>query len=205
MFKCLIISIVFFITQFAFAEVKVTAFAGSLRNDSVNKKMVKEAARMAEEMGAEVTYIDLKDYPMPFFDEDLERAEGMPETVKAFRRQLLSSDVILIASPDYNHSFSGVLKNALDWVSRKEEGDRAKGVLKGIKVALMSASPGASGGIKGLVHLKDVLQDIGAAVVPTQVAIPKAYEAFNESGLLLDPKAKVELYDLVNEALRGKA
>src|SRR5689334_4293777 len=118
MFKLISIFSLLFFTQMACAEVKVTAFAGSLRNDSFNKKMVKEAARMAEEMGAEVTFIDLKDYPMPFFDEDLERVEGMPESAKSFRRQLLSSDVILIASPDYNHSISGVLKNALDWLSR---------------------------------------------------------------------------------------
>jgi chromate reductase, NAD(P)H dehydrogenase (quinone) len=189
-----------FVTN-GFAEVKVLAFAGSLREDSANKKLVREAARMAKEQGATVTVIDLKDYPMPFFDEDLESTQGMPEMAKAFRRKILESNVVFIASPEYNHSFSGVLKNALDWASRTEEGDRAKGAFKGIKFALMSASPGKGGGAKGLPHLREVLQDVGASLLAMQVSIPNAYTAFDAQGSLIDPKLKADLQEEVREAL----
>lgn len=185
----------------AYAEVKVLAFSGSLREDSANKKLVREAARMAKEQGATVTIIDLKDYPMPFYDEDLESSQGMPEAAKAFRKKILESNVVFIASPEYNHSFSGVLKNALDWASRTEEGERAKGAFKGITFAIMSASPGKGGGAKGLPHLREVLQDVGANVLATQVSIPGAYTAFDAKGLLIDPKQHADLSEEVREAL----
>lgn len=198
-FICIASFILFF--SEALAEVKVLAFAGSLREESFNKKLVQEAAQLARIEGASVTFIDLKDYPMPFFDEDLEAQHGMPETAKAFRKLFVESDVVLIASPEYNHSFSGVLKNALDWASRLEEGGRARGALNGIKVAIMSASPGKGGGAKGLPHLRDVLQDVGATVIAKQVSIPNAATAFDEQGSLKDPLLKAELYEEVKEAL----
>lgn len=183
------------------AEVKVLAFSGSTREDSANKKLVREAARFAEEQGAEVTVIDLRDYSMPFYDADLEAAEGMPEKAKAFRQKMLESDVIFIASPNYNHSFPAVLKNALDWASRTETGDRAKGAFKGIRVAIMSASPGKGGGAGGLPHLRDVLLDMGLTVMEKQVSLPNAYNAFDEQGILLNAEVSASLQEQVTEAL----
>lgn len=184
------------------AEINVLAFAGSTRNESTNKKLIHEAANVAHELGAQVTLIDLKDFPMPFYDADLEEAFGMPENAKQLRQLFLQSDVILIASPDYNHSVSGVLKNTLDWVSRNEKAERSREAYQGKKFAIMSASPGKNGGSKGLVHLRDILLDQRAVIMAQQVCVPDAYNAFDESGKLIDPKLKEELLQLIKEVLK---
>lgn len=183
------------------AETNVLAFAGSTRQDSANKKLVNEAASIARELGATVTVIDLRDYPMPFYDEDLETAEGMPENARKLRQLMLQSQVVFIASPDYNHSVSAVLKNALDWVSRDEKAERSREAYLGKKFAIMSASPGKKGGATGLNHLRDILLDQKGIVLEKQVSIPDAYNAFDEQGRLKDPQLKADLYQLVEEAL----
>src|SRR5262245_61507584 len=95
------------------AETKILAFAGSTRKDSYNKKLVKEAAQIARKCGANVTVVDLKDYPIPLYDGDLEKDEGMPENAKRIRKMMIESDAILIASPEYNGSLPAVLKNVI--------------------------------------------------------------------------------------------
>lgn len=184
------------------AEIKVLAFAGSLRKDSFNKKLVLEAADIAKKMHAKVTYIDLKDFPLPFYDADLESKEGMPANAKRLRQLMKQSDVIFIASPEYNGSLSAVLKNALDWSSRSEEGGGAQDAFKGKKFALMSASPGPGGGKRALVHLKAVIENVGGIVLPLEVSVPNAYEAFNDQGNLKDPQLKMNLEKLVQAALK---
>src|SRR4051794_3544661 len=102
------------------SEPKILAFAGSTRTASFNKQVVQIAAEGARAAGAQVEIIDLRDLPMPLFDQDLEAAEGLPENAKKFKALLRSSDALLIASPEYNSSISAVLKNAIDWASRAE-------------------------------------------------------------------------------------
>src|SRR5690606_37477107 len=104
--------------------IRVLAFAGSLRRDSWNKKLVRIAAEGARAAGAEVTVLDLRDVEMPLYDEDLERASGLPEGAKRFKQMLLAHQAILISSPEYNSSISAVLKNAIDWASRAEPGEK---------------------------------------------------------------------------------
>lgn len=183
------------------AEKKVLAFAGSTREDSANKKLIVETANLARQMGANVTVIDLKDYPIPLYDEDLEAREGMPPKAKQLRKLMIQSDVILIASPEYNASLSAVLKNAIDWASRSEEGRSSREAFKGKKFAIMAASPGSSGGARGLVHLRIVLEDIGGTVMPLQVVVPGAYNAFDEKGRLKNEKTKMEIQQLVQTAI----
>lgn len=183
------------------AEVNVLAFAGSTREDSVNKKLVKEAATAAHQVGAKVTFINLKDYPMPFYDEDLETRDGMPTKAKQFRQLMLQSDVILIASPEYNGSISGVLKNAIDWASRNEDGGGSREAFKGKKFVIMSASPGASGGARGLVHLRGIIEHIGGTVIPQQVVIPDAYNAFDAQGHLKNNDQRKDIQQLVQAVL----
>ncbi len=185
----------------AFAESKVLAFSGSTRQESVNKKLVEEAAGMAREMGAKVTVIDLKDYAMPFYDGDIEANQGMPEGAKALRKLMLESDLVLIASPEYNHSVSGVLKNALDWLSRNEEGKPSKDAFKGKRFALMSASPGKGGGARHLAHLKEIIEDVGGTVLSTQVSIPNAFSAFDAHGHLVNAQEKAALQKEIREGL----
>lgn len=184
------------------AEVNVLAFAGSTREDSVNKKLVAEAAKIAGQMQANVTVIDLKDYPIPFYDGDLEAKEGMPLQAKRFRQLMIQSDIILIASPEYNASVAAVLKNAIDWASRSEDGRSSREAFKDKKFVLMSASPGGSGGSRGLLHLRTILADIGGIVLPEQVTVPNAYNAFDEQGRLKNEKTKKELDQLVETSLR---
>lgn len=192
----------FVLTAALSAEVKVLAFSGSTREDSYNKKLINEAANIARQMGASVTVIDLKDYPIPFYDQDLESKEGMPSMARKFRNLMIQSDVILIASPDYNASLTAVLKNAIDWASRGENGGGSREAFKGKKFAIMSASPGASGGVRGLVHLRTILEDLKGIVIPLQVAVPRAQNAFDENGCLKNGEIKIELQKLVQEALK---
>lgn len=201
MFKSIIILCVAISANLS-AELNVLAFAGSTREDSVNKKLVVEAASLARQMNANVTVIDLKDYPIPFYDGDLEAKEGMPANAKLLRQLMINSDVVFIASPEYNGSLTAVLKNAIDWASRSETGGSSREAFKDRKFVIMSASPGASGGGRGLVHLKTILENIGGIVNPQQVTIPDAYNAFDQQGHLINPKVKLELQQLIKAATK---
>ena len=167
---------------------RILAFSGSLRRESFNKKLVLIAAKAARDAGAEVTLIDLKDFPLPLFDQDLEAEQGMPENGKKLKQLFIDHDGLLIASPEYNSSITAVLKNAIDWVSRPAPGEPSLVAFKGKVATLMSASPGALGGLRGLVHLRSILGNIGVIVLPDQIAVAKAHEAFKPDGSLTDPK-----------------
>lgn len=165
---------------------KILAFAGSTRSGSYNKRLVHIAAMAAEAVGAQVTLVDLRDYPMPLYDGDLEAAQGIPERALAFKELMRGHRGLLLASPEYNSSISGVLKNSIDWVSRPTEGEVPLAGFRGKVVSLMSASPGALGGLRGLVHVRAILGNLGCIVLPDQVALPAAHQAFDESGRLVD-------------------
>jgi NAD(P)H-dependent FMN reductase len=136
-----------------------------------------------------VTLIDLRDFPMPLYDGDLEASSGLPETAKQFKKLLREHDGLLISSPEYNSSITGVLKNAIDWASRTESDDESDLVcFRGKVAALMSASPGGLGGLRGLVHLRSILGNIGVIVLPDQISISSAHEAFDERGKLKDER-----------------
>jgi len=183
------------------AETNVLAFAGSARQDSVNKKLISEAAATARQMGANVTVIDLKDFQTPFFSEDIERNEGMPAKARKLRQLMMKSQVIIIASPEYNGSLSGLLKNTIDWASRNENGGPSQDAFKGKKFVIMSASPGSGGGIRGLEHLRTILQDIGGNVLPQQIVVPDAYTAFDEQGKLKNKQLKLDMQQALQKAL----
>ena len=167
---------------------RILAFAGSTRSDSFNKRLVKIAASAARDAGAEVTDIDLRDLPLPVFDQDLEAREGLPANARRLKELFLAHQGLLIASPEYNSSISGVLKNTIDWVSRPAPGEPELACSVGKVAALMSASPGRLGGLRGLVHLRAILGNIHVLVLPDQLALPKAHEAFETDGRITDPK-----------------
>jgi chromate reductase len=181
---------------------KVLAFAGSTRTDSLNKKLILDAAAIATELGADVTVLDLKQYPIPLYDGDDEAEGGMPENARRIRQLMIDSQVILIASPDYNRSYSAVLKNVLDWASRTEDADRCKLAYKGKKFVIMCTSGGGSGGVKGLPQLRFLLGVLGGDVVPGDLAIPKGNSAFDpSSGQLQDPQLRAALRAHIQQAL----
>ena len=175
---------------------RILAFAGSTRRESFNKKLVAIAAQGAREAGTEVTLIDLKDFPLPLFDQDLEAEQGMPENGKKLKKLFIDHDGLLIASPEHNSSFPAVLKNAIDWVSRPAPGEPSLVAFRGKAATLMSASPGALGGLRGLVHLRSILGNIGVIVLPDQIAVAQAHEAFNPDGTLKDPKRQAGIEGL---------
>ena len=120
---------------------RILAFAGSLRRESFNKKLVPIAAKGARDAGAEVTLIGLEDFPLPLFDQDLEARQGMPENGMKLKQLFIDHDGLLIASPEYNSSITAVLKNAIDWVSRPAPGEPSLVAFRSKVATLMSASP----------------------------------------------------------------
>ena len=167
---------------------KVLAFAGSLRVGSYNKMLVKIAAAGAKAAGAEVTLIDLRDFPLPVFDEDLEAAEGLPENGRKLKDLFLANQGLLLSCPEYNSSISAVLKNTIDWVSRPVKGQAGLAEFDGKVASLMAASPGAFGGMRGLTTVRSILGNIKVIVLPEQMAVSKANDAFNPDGTLKDAK-----------------
>ena len=173
---------------------KILVFAGSLRTHSFNKQLARLAADAARAAGAKVTIIDLRDLALPILDQDLEDAKGLPEGAKKLKRLMRESDGFLIASPEYNSSITGALKNAIDWASRPESDDEPQLVaFRGKTAALLAASPSALGGLRGLVHLRATLGNIGVLVLPDQVTVSEAHEAFDESGQLKDPEKAAQI------------
>ncbi len=175
---------------------KILAFAGSTRTGSFNKKLIRIAVEGARKSGAEVTLLDLRDLPMPLYDGDLEEKSGLPPEARKFKELLLAHQGLLISSPEYNSSISGVLKNAIDWASRPEPGEKPLACFSGKVATLMSASPGALGGLRGLVTLRSILGNIQVLVLPDQVAVPKAHEAFDDQGKLKDAKQQASIENL---------
>lgn len=165
---------------------KILAFAGSLREASFNKQLVRVAATGAIDAGAEVTVIDLRDFPMPLYDGDLEANEGLPEPVQRLKALFMEHQGLLIASPEYNGGMSAVLKNTIDWVSRSAEGEGALAAYKDKVAGLVATSPGRLGGLRGLVHIRQILSNIGVLVLPQQHALGGAGEAFDDEGALKD-------------------
>lgn len=167
---------------------RILAFAGSTRKDSLNKKLVRIAASGARAAGADVTIIDLKDFPLPLFDEDLEAAQGSPDAARELKRLMIDHDGFLISAPEYNSSLSAVLKNAIDWASRPAPQEAPLIAFRGKVAALMSASPGALGGLRGLVHVRAILGNLGVIVLPDQIAVSNAQDSFTADGALRDSK-----------------
>ena len=164
---------------------KILAFSGSCRTGSYNQKLVKIAAEGARKAGAQVTVIELGNYELPLFNEDLEKS-GEPKNAQKLKSIFEDHDGFLISSPEYNSSISPLLKNTIDWVSRPSEGKPSLHAYAGKAAGLMSASPGGLGGLRGLVHVRAILGNIGVTVVPDQMAIRRAFEAFDENGNLND-------------------
>lgn len=176
--------------------IKVLAFSGSGRKDSVNKKVVAVAAKGAEEAGAQVTIVNLEDFNMPIFNEDLEAEKGMDEGGQRFKQLLMDHDGFLISSPEYNSSYSALFKNAIDWASRKVEGEKPLQAYKGKVAAIMAASPGGLGGMRVLVTLRMLMENLGTMVLPTQKAVGGAFDMFDENGNITDAKTEKALKSL---------
>lgn len=181
---------------------KILAFAGSLRADSYNKKLIKIAAAGAEEAGGDVTLIDLKDYPLPLYDQEIEE-QGLPENAIKLKKLFWDNQGFLFSCPEYNSSMTGVFKNTIDWVSRPASKDEVylSNFIDKV-VVLMSASPGELGGLRGLVHVRAMFGNVYSIVLPGQKCIPRADRAFNPDGLLIDAKQQKDVMDLGRDLVK---
>lgn len=173
--------------------IKILCLAGSLRKDSFNKKLAKIAASKAEAAGAEVTYIDLKDFALPIYDGDIEAKEGLPENAKKLKSLMKEHQAYLLACPEYNSSITPVLKNTIDWASRPLEGEKNLECFRGKVAGLLAASPGKLGGLRGLMTVRSILESIGTICITEQFSIAQANEAFDEAGNLKDSKQAAEV------------
>ncbi|NOQ16486.1 MAG: FMN reductase [Methyloprofundus sp.] len=182
---------------------KIVFLAGSARAASLNKKLAKLAAEIAAAQGASVTFIDLKDFEMPLYNGDLEAEHGIPENAKKLKQIFVEHDGFFIASPEYNSSFSALLKNTLDWLSRPHMDNEAPLIAYQGKVAALGAvSPGALGGIRGLVSLRMMLGNIRVTVIPTQVAVASGMQAFDAKGKLTDSRQVGMLQATIDELVK---
>lgn len=171
---------------------RVLVFAGSARQQSLNRQLARLGADALRAAGAQATLIDLGDYPMPIYHGDLEAADGVPPKAVELGRLLLQHDGLMIASPENNASVSSLLKNTLDWLSRIREFNP----LAGKTAALLAASPGAFGGVRGLYHLRAILNTLGVEVLAQQFLLPRADQAFGGDGQLADARQAEQLASL---------
>jgi chromate reductase, NAD(P)H dehydrogenase (quinone) len=175
----------------------ILAFAGSLREHALSKRVLKIAIKGAEKAGAEVTYVDLRDYPMPIYNLDEHEKNGFDEKALAFQALLTQHDGFLIASPEYNGSLPAALKNAIDWASRPSDKYPRSAVFAGKFAAIMSSSPGSLGGVRSLSHLRGVLTSISVIVLPQEIAVPFAEEKFvGDDEEMIDEAMKARLEEL---------
>jgi chromate reductase len=179
--------------------VKILAFSGSGRKNSVNKKVVAVAAQGAREAGAEVTIVNLEDFDMPIFNEDIEAEQGMPVDAQAFKELLMSHDGFLISSPEYNSSYSSLFKNVIDWASRKIGDEEPMAAYRGKVAGIMAASPGGLGGLRVLVTLRMLMENLGTMVLPNQKAVGGAFGMFDSDGNITDEKTEASLKGIGQE------
>lgn len=165
---------------------RILAFAASTRTASFNRRILPIAVSGAEAAGVACTVVDLRDHPLPIYDADLERDQGQPEAAQRLRDLFASHEGLLIASPEYNGFVSPLLKNTLDWVSRSPEARPDLAPFQGKVAAIMAASPGPLGGIRGLALLRQLLSNLGVTTLAAQVAIREAHGRFDERGELRD-------------------
>ena len=170
---------------------KILVFAGSIRTGSFNARLAALAAKELALAGADVTRISLVDYPMPLYDADTETQSGQPENALKLKRMMMTHQGVFIASPEYNASVTPLLKNTIDWISRVREGrEQPLAAYRNRVFALGAASNGAYGGMRSLMAIRQVLElGCGALVIPEQVAVMRASEAFDEMDNLKDERS----------------
>ena len=173
------------------------AFAGSTRHDSWSATLLRQAVLNASTLRADVEVVDLRSFPLPLFDADLERQQGVPPLARKLRALMQQSAGFLIASPEYNGAVSPLVKNVLDWTSRPEPGDDEKLPFRGKPAALISVSPGGFGGFRGLMNLSSILSSLGMHVLPEYVIVGNAPQAFDAQGRLVQQRQRDALAALV--------
>lgn len=162
-------------------SVRFLLFSASLRNDSLNRRLVTLARLVIEKSGGEVDFANMSEFDCPSYNQDIEKAQGIPAGGQELQKRLLANDAFIIASPEYNGSMPGNLKNVIDWVSRfRPQPFNERHAL------LMSASPSMGGGNRGLWSLRIPFEHLGARVFPDMFSLATAHQAFTKEGSIAD-------------------
>ena len=163
------------------SALKILVILGSLRTGSLNAKLAAVAAHALAQQGAEVTRISLSDFPLPIYDGDLQAKSGVPKHAINLKRMMAAHHGVLIVTPEYNSSVPALLKNAIDWVSRVQDAHESRGqVFRGRVFAIASASGNRLGGVRALAALRLILSACHAQVIPNQLALAFAEDAYDE-------------------------
>ncbi len=170
---------------------RILVFAGSVRSGAFSGRTADAAQKALALQGAEVTRISLLDYPLPIYDQDLEKEEGIPQNAMKLARLIASHDGVLIATPEYNGSVPPLLKNTIDWLSRvRRDGDKVLKPLAGKAVGLCSSSEGQFAGIRAINHLRAILLRCQMDVVTPECSVPRGGDAFDDKGDFRDDRLR---------------
>jgi NAD(P)H-dependent FMN reductase len=163
------------------AVLKILVIPGSLRSGSHNAKLALVAASEFARAGADVTRISLADYPLPIYDGDLQAKSGVPKNAVNLKRMMGSHDGVLIVSPEYNSSVPPLVKNTIDWITRVQDPHESRGqVFRERPFAIAAASEGRLGGTRALAALRLILSACQATVIPNQLALSFADQAYDD-------------------------
>ncbi len=175
---------------------KLFMFAASLRQASINKKLIRVIADKARQLGHEVDLAEFSEFELPLYNGDTQDNNGIPAAATAFVKRMQQADGTLIASPEYNFSIPGILKNLIDWVSRISPMP-----WQDQRILLCSASPALVGGNRGLWATRMPLEACGALVYPDMFSLAAAYDAFMENGQLKDAALQQRLHNTLEKFL----
>ena len=183
---------------------KLLVFAGSTRQHSFNRQLAAIAATLARDAGAEVSHLELSDFDIPLYNADLE-ARGTPHDVIRLKRLMFEHPAWIICSPEYNGSYTALLKNTIDWASSpvKDDPEWSSGTkpFRGKVVGLLSASPGALGGLRSLSHLNPLLLNLQCWIAPQQFALANARQVFGPDGAPQREVARKSVQAVVDQVL----
>lgn len=174
----------------------ILIFAGSARKESFNKKLARVAAESARKTDADITLVDMRDFPIPLYDGDLEAESGVPEKARALRKLMATHQGLIIASPEYNGFITPLLKNTLDWISRPDGQEDGLALYRDKVALVLSASPGS------LRLIRQLLANLGVIVLPDQLAVPHAHQAFAANGTLSDEKQQASLDRMITKLVQ---
>jgi chromate reductase len=177
---------------------KVLAFAASLRKDSFNRKLIRQADLILRSMpDIQLDAADYREFEMPIYDGDAEESSGIPAGGQELIRRVQNADALVISTPEYNGGIPGTLKNAIDWASRVDPIP-----FDGKPLLLLGASPGGFGAVRGLWHTRVPFEAIGTFVYPELFGVSRAHQAFDESGAFVDPKNHARLKELLTSYVK---
>jgi chromate reductase len=184
------------------AALKILVIPGSLRTGSLNAKLAAVVAHEVAQAGAEVTRISLADFPLPIYDGDLQAKSGVPKNAVNLKRMIAAHHGVVIVTPEYNSSVPALVKNTVDWVTRVQDLHEARGqVFRERPFAIAAASESRLGGARALAALRLILSACQATVIPSQLALSFAIDAYDDMDRLKHPADAEALKALVRQLI----